>query len=214
MMTIQQFASCIGCTLLTADVWHPPFEAAMLEFGIDSESRAAAFLAQAGHESGSLAHVVESLSYSAQRLLQVWPSRFPTLQSTTGCAYNAEHLACVVYANRMGNGDVESGDGWKYRGRGPIQITGADNYERCGEALALPLLEQPELLEGATAGARSAAWFFVHAGCVQAADAGDIDWVSDLVNLGRHTDKQGDAPGFADRLARYQRCLQVLEVQA
>lgn len=200
MITLAQFASAVGWTIMTADRWHEAFLAAMAERSIDTTVRQAAFLAQVGHESASLSCVQENLNYTAQRLMQVWPKYFPTLVSVGRCEHNPELLANVVYAQRMGNGDHFSGDGWKYRGRGPLQITGADSYRRAGVALNLPLLEQPDLLLEAVHGARSAAWFWEDRGCNACADV--CASVTRLVN--------GGLNGYADRQARFDHALLVL----
>jgi putative chitinase len=92
--------------------------------------RMAAFLAQIAHESGGFNFVKEGLSYSAAGLTKTWPKRFPTLASAKPYARNSEKIANRVYANRMGNGSEDSGDGFKFRGRGLIQLTGKDNYPR------------------------------------------------------------------------------------
>ena len=102
------------------------------------------FLGQVLHESGGLEHLEEGLNYSASRLMQVWPSRFPTAASAQPYAYNPEALANKVYGGRMGN-DTE-GDGWLYRGRAPIQITGHDNYAKVGDLMGQDLLGLPHLL--------------------------------------------------------------------
>lgn len=102
------------------------------------------FLGQALHESGMLEHVEENLRYSAGRLMEVWPKRFPTLESAQPYAYNAPALAEKVYQGRMGN--VSPGDGYKYRGRSPMMITGLDNYAALQEQTGLPLVESPDLL--------------------------------------------------------------------
>lgn len=103
------------------------------------------FVGQILHESGGLTRLVEDLDYSAQRLTQVWPSRFPTLESAQPYARNPEALANKVYGGRMGN--TEMGDGWRYRGRTPIQITGKANYARVGDLMGQDLVGLPELLE-------------------------------------------------------------------
>jgi putative chitinase len=209
--TLDQFRGCVQCGAELAQRWQAPMEAAMAEFGITTPRRIAAFLAQVGHESCSLARLEESLTYrTPERLMQVWPRRFPTLGSALPYVRNPEGLANLVYANRGGNGGPESGDGWRYRGRGPLQITFADGYRRAGQALGLPLVQQPGLLLAPEHGSRSAAWYFAAAGCLPLADAGDFDAVSDLVNLGRRTDRVGDAVGYSDRLARYRTALALL----
>lgn len=103
------------------------------------------FLGQVLHESAGLSVMVENLSYSADRLLKVWPSRFKTLADALPFARNPEALANWVYGGRMGN--TAPGDGWRYRGRSPIQITGKTNYERVGDLMGQDLVGLPELLE-------------------------------------------------------------------
>lgn len=203
-MDLQQFATAVGCTLLTAEPWHQPMCAAMAQFDIGTQRRQAMFLAQVGHESASLSRLEENLNYSAQRLQQVWPRRFPTIDDAHYYEHSPERLANLVYASRMGNGAYESGDGYRYRGRGPIQITGADAYRQAGAALNLPLIEQPEMVLDTVVGAQVAAWVFaIWKGCNPAADADDIDAVTRLIN--------GGTVGLDDRIARYERALHALE---
>ena len=110
-----------------------------------SPTRLEYFLAQIGHESGGLTITTENLNYSAPRLCQVWPTRFADLDAASEFAGNPEKLANNVYASRMGNGSPESGDGWRYRGRGYIQITGRDGYESVGDIAGLDLVGEPDL---------------------------------------------------------------------
>lgn len=107
--------------------------------------RQAYFLAQIGHESAGLTRTEENLNYSAEGLCRTWPNRFPDLQSAAACARNPEMIADTVYADRMGNGPPASGDGWRYRGRGYIQITGRDGYASVGEIAGLGLGDDPDL---------------------------------------------------------------------
>ena len=150
--------------------WVQPLETAMQRFQIGTIPRAAAFLGQIAHESGQLNHLVENLNYSATRLVQVWPKRFPTLAAAMPYANNAERLANNVYAQRLGNGDEVSGDGWRYRGRGLIQVTGRGNYRNLAVALGLPLENNPELLEQPEGAALSAAQFWQAHGLNELAD--------------------------------------------
>jgi putative chitinase len=208
MITLQQFASAMWCTLMTAEPWHQPFLAAMAERAINTPRRVAAFLAQVGHESASLSHVEESLNYSAQRLREVWPTRFPTIEAAHYYEHSPERLANLVYADRMGNGSYESGDGWAYHGRGPIQLTGCDNYRRAEIALHLPLLHQPELALQPAVGARIAAWYWEDHGCNALADQpdGGVEAITRRIN--------GGTIGLDDRRTRYERALKLLEAPA
>lgn len=103
------------------------------------------FLGQVLHESGFLTRISENLNYTAERLVQVWPSRFPTVNDARPYAHNSEALANKVYGGRMGN--IKPDDGWRYRGRGPIQITGRENYSAVGHLMKQDLIGLPELLE-------------------------------------------------------------------
>lgn len=105
------------------------------------------FLGQVLHESAGLTRFTEGLSYSAERLCVIWPSRFPTLASAKPYAHNPEKLANKVYGSRMGNGNEASGDGFRFRGRGPIQLTGFDNYLFVGDLIGQDLTGLPELME-------------------------------------------------------------------
>jgi putative chitinase len=115
------------------------------EFGLSEKRiRIEYFLAQIAHETGALTRSVENLNYTAKRITEIWPSRFPTLAAAEPFANNPEKLANKVYANRMGNGPPESGDGYRYRGRGYIQITGRDGYRQTGLRAGLDLVAHPE----------------------------------------------------------------------
>lgn len=152
------------------DVWIGPLNAAMDEWSINTPQRQAAFLAQILHESNEFQHLVENLNYSADRLRQMWPSRFPTDAIAQQYAANPEKLANQIYAGRMGNGDEASGDGWRYRGRGLIQLTGRSNYEACSDALGVDFTRAPDGLSQPAAAMLSAAWFWSSRGLNALAD--------------------------------------------
>lgn len=184
-----------------------PLIRAMEEFGILSVEQQARFLANVGHETGGLSVFEENLNYSAERLPKVWPKRFPTPASTAGYARNPVALANKVYAYRMGNGDERSGDGWRYRGAGMLQLTGRANHADCGKYFGIPLDQVGDWLRTPVGAARSAAWFYTDN---ELHHVDTFDHVCDRINLGRETDKVGDSIGWADRLAMYQRALKVL----
>lgn len=131
----------------------------MDEFGINTPLRLAHFLSQCAHESAEFTITHENLNYSDSGLLRVFPKYFPTKQKALEYARQPQKIANYVYANRMGNGDEDSGDGWAYRGRGYIQLTGRNNYADFGEAIAEDTLNEPDLVEFAYSLA-SAGWFF------------------------------------------------------
>lgn len=110
-------AKVLGCNIFLAEKHSPFIRGAMKAFDITTKERIAMFLAQTGHETGSLSRFEENLNYSKQGLLNTWPKRF-TPELAEQCQRNPEKIACIVYADRMGNASPESGDGWKYRGRG------------------------------------------------------------------------------------------------
>jgi len=161
------------------------------------------FLAQVAHESGGLSVIEENLKYSAKRMTEIWPSRFPTLASAEPFAGNPEALANKVYASRMGNGPPESGDGWKYRGRGYIQITGRDGYRAIGNAIGVNLENDPDRASDPDDALRVACGFWKWKNINAACDEGDFLKVTRLVN--------GGTTGQADREAWLAKVRKVLK---
>jgi putative chitinase len=154
----------------------------MVERGIITPLRAAAYLAQLGHESGGFARLTENLNYSWQALRRTWPRRYPTDASAQALHRKPELIANHVYGGRMGN--LQPGDGWRYRGRGYIQLTGRDNYAEAEAALGLPLLSHPDLLTRPAIASEVSAWWWEQAGCNALADAGDIEALTRRINGG------------------------------
>ena len=169
-------------------------------FGIDTPGRWAAFIAQVGHESAQLTRLIENMSYSVRGLMATWPARFPTPVSTNTYARNPERLANFVYGSRMGNGPMESGDGWRYRGRGLIQITGRANYVKTGKGLKLDLVERPALLEIPQHAARAAAYFWQSNGLNELADVGTEQSFREITRR-----INGGYNGYEDRAAMWAR---------
>lgn len=161
-----------------------PMAAACARFGIDRPVRIAAFLSQCAHESGGFRLREESLSYSAPRLMKVWPKRFPTLAAAQAYARMPERLANKVYANRMGNGDPASGDGWRFRGRGFKQLTGRSNYTAFAAAVGKPLDEILDYIETDEGACMSAGWFWSSNRLNALADARDIKELTKRINGG------------------------------
>lgn len=193
-----------------ASQWLFPLHEAMASFGIlDTPSRAGMFLAQAIHESAELSRVVENLGYNAKGLQRVFPRYFPFPQDAEAYAGKPERIANRVYANRMGNGDEASGDGWRFRGRGLGQLTGRSGYQLCSRALFgkdSVLLEQPELLEQPDLAAKSFAWYWANKGLNGVADAGDFERVSRIIN--------GGINGLSERIRYWERAKVALGVSA
>ena len=180
-----------------------PLAAAMAEAGIDTPRRAAMFLAQIAHESAEMNRLVENLNYSGAGLLNTFPGHFSEAEART-FAHRPEPIASRAYANRNGNGDEASGDGWRYRGRGLIQVTGKRNYTDCAKALDLDLVAQPESLETPEAAARSAAWFWRKQKLNAFADEGDLEGCTRKIN--------GGLNGMEARRDYYERAMRVLGV--
>ncbi|GAB7529383.1 glycoside hydrolase family 19 protein [Pseudomonas sp. 3A(2025)] len=204
-ITEQQLLQILpGCRPVVG-IFVPALNRAMPRFKIDNRLRIAAFLAQGGHESGHLHRLVENLNYSAQGLMSTWPTRFDA-RLAAECARKPERIAHVVYGSRMGN--TQPGDGWRFRGRAVLQITGRDNYRVAGTALGLPLEREPELLEQPEQAALASAWWWSQAGLNELADAGRFQDIGILINTG----KIGRVPhGAAERKALYDVALKVLK---
>jgi putative chitinase len=189
---------------------------AMARFGIDSTASQAAFLAQMLHESAHFTKMTENLNYSPASLMSTFNTSKVTrfTPETAGMygriatrAANQQMIANIAYANRMGNGPVESGDGWRYRGRGPGQLTGTNNYRACGAAIGMDLLSTPDQVALPEVGCLAFAWFWSKGNRTgkslnHLAEAGRIDEVSIAVN--------GGALGLGERARLTQTVLAVL----
>ncbi|CND97368.1 glycoside hydrolase family 19 protein [Yersinia enterocolitica] len=200
-MTPYQFRMAANISAELAARWIQPITQAMKEFGITTPVQQAMFIAQVGHESASFALLVESFNYSVTGLIATFGKRLSADQAsalgrqpgeTSVPANRQRAIANLVYSGRMGNKAVD--DGWKYRGRGLIQITGLDNYRACGTALKLDLISNPDQLLTDLNAVRSAAWFWQSRNCGQYAD--DIQRVTQLINGGNN--------GINDRKARFE----------
>lgn len=210
MISAMQLSQILMCPLSLAQRWTYPLDVAMQRFEINTPRRIAHFLAQCGHESNGLQTLQENLSYSRKRLDQVFGHRVADTEQPH-YVRRPEKLGNRVYANRNGNGDEASGDGFRFRGRGLIQLTGRANYRRVGELIGMPLEDQPELLESPETSALAAAAWWHDAGINALADRDDTLGVSRRVNLGSATSK-ATPEGLPDRLARTRRAMEVLGV--
>ena len=189
--------------MLNASSWYEVYQKTFDEFRIDSPIELAAFLAQIGHESQGLTRLSENLNYSAKRLTEVWPNRFPTTEKAQFYANSPERLANLVYGGRYGNGLEASGDGWKYRGRGPKQITFAYNYRACGQALKLDLTKEPDLLLTPKIGARSSGWYWASRNCKES--CANVLTTTKKINGGEN--------GIKDRTSRFEKNKKILGVK-
>ena len=206
-MTPDQLAAATGCKPDIASRWAPAFTAAFDEFKFDNRPRRAMLVAQCAHESANFTRLRESLNYSAEALHRQWPNRFSAAESqrvgrTVNQPANEVAIANIAYASRMGNGDIASGDGWRFRGTGPIQLTGRDMYTRAGAALHLDLVNNPDQLLDPFVGCRVAGWFFaVEKGLLPIADRGDVVTCTKYIN--------GGTIGLSARIAGYERAMKV-----
>ena len=182
--------------------WLEPLNEAFQKYDISTPVRQAFFVGQCAHESNNFTRLEEGLNYSASRLMAVWPSRFPTLDAAAPYANNPEKLANKVYGGRADLGNKEDGDGFKFHGRGCIQLTGRDLYERCGEAIGADLINQPQLLVEPHYAALSAAWFWNKKGLNALADSKDYDTMTKRIN--------GGLNGQDDRKAKIAKAISVL----
>lgn len=202
-ITEQQLVQILPNSRKVAAVFVSTLNAAMNRYGIDQNARRMAeFIAQCGHESAQFTVLVENLNYSAQGLANTWPSRYAVAPAASPRSPNElaaklarrpEAIANNAYANRNGNGSEASGDGWKYRGRGLVQVTGRANYVAAGVALALDLVSHPELLELPWNACMSAAHFWSVNGLNDLADAGNTLAITKKIN--------GGTKGLDERLA-------------
>jgi len=185
----------------------------MAQYEINSVKRVAFFLGQILVESDDLTSFREGMFYrEPARLMEVWPSRFPTLEFAKQYTQNPQKLANYVYSNRMGNGGPETNDGWNMRGTGWIQLTGRDNITEFAKHVGMTPEDAALYMGTAQGAAQSACWFWQKNDINRLADFGNIDSVSDQVNLGRQTKKLGDAEGFKRRVLKTELCKKTLKV--
>lgn len=184
--------------------WHQALSQLLPDYGIDTPQRIASFIAQCAHESGNFRWLSENLNYRAESLMRVFAKYFPTRELADAYARNPEKIANRVYASRMGNGDEASGDGWRFRGRGLIQLTGKENYSWFAASLEIDLDECIEYLQTFEGAAQSACWFWETNNLNAEADAGDIKKMTRKIN--------GGYIGLDDRIKHYKHALHVMGV--
>jgi len=185
------------------DHWYESLCEILPDYDINTVQRVSAFLAQCAHESGGFRAIKENLNYKAESLCKVWPRYFPSIDVARQYAQQPEKIANRAYANRMGNGPEESGDGWKFCGRGLIQLTGKDNYSRYAASTEQTLDEASEHLTTFEGCVQSAAWFWEANNLNQFADSGDILTMTKRIN--------GGTLGLEDRQKHYTHAIQVLQ---
>ena len=182
--------------------WYEVLSQLLPDYDINTEDRIAYFLAQCVHESGGFMFLQENLNYKAESLVRVWPHYFPDMEIAREYEKKPQKIANRAYANRMGNGDEESGDGWKYCGRGLIQITGKTNYEWFAASINVSPEEASEYLQTFEGAAQSACWFWEQNKLNAYADEGDIVTMTKRIN--------GGTLGLDDRRNHYESIKRIL----
>ena len=184
------------------DHWYHALEQALPDYDINTPPRVAAFIAQCAHESGNFRALKENLNYRAVTLRKVFPKYFPDDATANAYAQKPEMIANRVYGGRMGNGPEASGDGFRYCGRGLIQLTGKNNYQNFADSIETPVEDIPEYLATFEGAVQSACWFWEANNLNQWADTGDILTLTKRIN--------GGTIGLEDRKKHYEHALHVL----
>ena len=200
-LTVSQLKQMVtGIT--HADHWIEAFDQLLPDYEINTPKRVAAFIAQCAHESGNFRFLKENLNYKAESLMKTFPKYFSDRDTANAYAKQPVKIANRVYANRMGNGDEASGDGYRYCGRGLIQLTGKTNYDWFAASLEISSTEASEYLETFEGAAQSACWFWESNNLNVEADAGDIKKMTKKIN--------GGYIGLDDRIKHYEHALHIL----
>lgn len=205
MITRAQLLAIMPNAASAAPQYLRPLGEAMGRYAIDRPARQAAFLAQLAHESGELRRVQENLNYSWEGLRKVFPRHFRSDAEAQAYDRQPERIANRVYANRMLNGDEASGDGWRFRGRGPIQVTGRENYRKAGQALGFGLESDPDRMLDPATGCLAAAWFWHSRGLNTLADADSENGFREITRR-----INGGFLGLEERIHYWERARQVL----
>jgi len=187
--------------------WHHALEQLLPDYDINTPQRIAAFVAQCAHESGGFTAIKENLNYKAPTLRKLFSKYFPNDEIAALYASKPnkqEAIANRIYASRMGNGDEKSGDGYRYCGRGLIQLTGKSNYQNFADSLEMRVEDVPEYLATFEGAAQSACWFWEANNLNRFADSGDIKGLTKAIN--------GGYIGLEDRIKHYEHALHVLGV--
>ena len=181
--------------------WCEALNKILPDYEINTPARIAAFVAQTAHESGGYTALHENLNYKAESLCRVWPRYFNS-GNANEYAHQPEKIANRAYGGRMGNGDEASGDGWKYCGRGLIQLTGKSNYQAFADSIETDISEIPAFLQTFEGAVQSACWFWEANNLNRWADADNIEKMTQIIN--------GGQLGIEDRKRHYHHALQVL----
>lgn len=202
--TLEKVAACISKNK-DPESWFKALAEHLPQFEINTPARVAGFISQCQHESGDFNLLQENLNYGAKGLRGTFGKYFPTDEVAVQYERKPEMIANRVYSSRMGNGDETSGEGWKYRGRGLLQLTGKSNYTQCSKDLFGDdtLVEDPDLLRTPEYAVLSACWFWKKNNLNAICDTGDVVALSKRIN--------GGTIGLDDRISHWNHCLEILE---
>ena len=164
-------------------VWVDPLNQTFERFGLDTKMEQACFIGQFSYESNHFKDLAENLNYRAETLVKLWPKRF-TPELAAQYAHQPEKIANFIYANRMGNRDEASGDGWRFRGSGLCQLTGHDNFYHAGKSLGVDLVANPDLARTPQYAAATAGWFWQTHNCDKYANSQDYNGLTKVINGG------------------------------
>jgi putative chitinase len=185
-----------------ASHWYEVLEQLLPDYDINTPLRVAHFIAQTAHESGNYAFIKENLNYRAESLTKTWPRLFPNMEIARQYEKQPQKIANRAYGNRMGNGDEASGDGWRYCGRGLIQLTGKDNYTFFAGSLGITVEEAAEYMETFEGAAQSACFYWEQNNLNRFADANDVRGLTKAIN--------GGYLGLDDRIKHTEHALHIL----
>ena len=197
MVTAEQLAK-----LHIGSEWVDALNETFERFGINTPKQQAAFIGQCGHECGNFKVLSENLNYRAATLMKLWPKRFPTQEIANEYEKQPKKIANKVYSSRMGNRDEASGDGYRFRGRGAIQLTGSDGYFHAGKALGVDFWANPDLVATPKYAALTAGWFWSTHKCNELAESANWVGLTKRIN--------GGTIGLDDRIKHTNYALEVL----
>ena len=200
-LTLQHLQAIIGNNPYL-EHWYEALSKALPDYEINTPQRLAAWFGETKVESANYTAIKENLNYRPESLVRLWKSHFPTMEIANQYAHNPEAIANRAYGGRMGNGDESSGDGWKFCGRGLIQLTGRDNYQSFADSLQISVDDAAQYLETFEGCVQSACWFWENNNLNALADQGNIDAISKKVN--------GGTEGLENRRNFYHQALQIL----
>lgn len=204
-MEAQVLSEAAGIDVAHAQLLCESMNGIFERYDISTPERQAAFIAQCGHESDGFRFMEENLNYKAESLMRTWPKHFPTMDIAQEYAHQPRKIASRAYANRMQNGPEETEDGWTYRGRGYLQLTGKAGYEMASDDLQIDFVGNPDIVGTVEGAMATAGWFWEKHNLNRYADNQDIEAMTKIIN--------GGTIGLEARYARFEKALKVIRGQ-